>query len=96
LVEGPDHFVFLPEDKSVHSRRSRWANSTRLPAQALIGAAVRFAAWVETVFVLRAQRGAAGGVEFKEQAACDQRYNTKRYIYHGSTVATAMPPERSL
>jgi hypothetical protein len=91
MVGGPDHIVFLPEDKSNLSRRSRWADSTRLPAQALLGVMVRLAAQMETVFVLRARKGPGGGVEFKGQSASNQRYDTKRYIYHDFPVATAMP-----
>jgi len=51
---------------------------------------------METVFVLRAQKGPGGGVEFKGHSASNQRYDTKRYIYHDFPVATAMPQERSL
>jgi hypothetical protein len=91
MVGGPDHIVFLPEDKSNLSRRSRWADSTRLSVQALLGVRVRLAAQMETAFVLRARKGPSGGAEFKGQSASNQRYDTKRYIYHNFPVATAMP-----
>jgi hypothetical protein len=66
VVGEPDHLVFLPEDKFIHSYRTGLAGSARLHTGASLGAGRRFGARVETAFVLIAQRNPRGGVEFED------------------------------
>ena len=81
-VRGPDHLVFLPEDKFVNSRQARWADSTRLSPRSALGVVIRLEAKVETVFVLLAQSAKGGGVEFHSKSASNQRQHNKREVYH--------------
>jgi hypothetical protein len=77
-VEGPDHLVFLPEDKFVHSRQARRADSSRFPQHSTLGVVVRFEAKSETVFVLIAQTARGCGAEFHSKSASNQRQHNKR------------------
>ena len=51
-VGGPDHLVFLPEDKFVHNRQAGRADSTRLLAWVVRGLMRRLDTQVETMLVL--------------------------------------------
>jgi hypothetical protein len=93
-VGGPDHLVFLPEDKFVHDCQSRWADLNRLPPYSTLGVVVRLEAKVEAVFVLTPQSGQGGGVEFHGKSASNQRQYNKRKIYHASPKAASMPPPK--
>jgi hypothetical protein len=77
-VGGPDHLVFLPEDKFVNNRRARWADSSRVPQHSTLGVVVRLEAKFESVFVLMAQTAQGGGVEFDSESASNQRQHKKR------------------
>jgi hypothetical protein len=90
-VGGPDHLVFLAEDKSVHSRRPAPAVSTQLFAQTVPATGLCLGAQVGTMLTLRVGRGPGSGVEFKGKSAGEQRQNTKREVHHGFPEATAMP-----
>ena len=91
LVGGPDHLVFLAEDKSVHSRQPPPADSEQLLAPKVRGAGVCLGAQMGTVFTVIAGRGPGDGVELKCKSAGEQRQNTKREVHHGFPEATAMP-----
>jgi hypothetical protein len=63
-VGGPDHHVFLPEDKFVNSRQACWADSTWLSLWSVLGVVIRLETKVEAVFVLMTQSAKGGGVKF--------------------------------
>ena len=88
---GPDHLVFLAEDKSVHSRRPAQAVSENLLAPEIRGARMCLGSQEGTMFTLIVGRGPGGGVKFKGKSAGEQRQNTKREVNHGFPEATAMP-----
>ena len=82
LAGEPCHFVFPREDESVQSRRARWADSAHSLALAVRGLRRRFGTQVEPQFILVAQRGASGSVDFQRESTSNQRQNTKRQIHH--------------
>jgi hypothetical protein len=70
---GPDHLVFLPEDKFIHSRQACRADSSRFPQHSTLGVVVRLEAKLITVFGLKAQRARGCGEEFHSKSASNQR-----------------------
>ncbi len=75
---GPDHIVFLPEDKFTHGRQARRADVTLPPTHLTLGVVVSLKAKLETVLVWMTQSAHGKGVEFHRKSATNQRQHNKR------------------
>jgi hypothetical protein len=78
LVGGPDHLVFLPEDKFTHSPRVQCADSIQLAARAILTVVVSLEAKLEAVLVFFHLWSPDSGEEFNSKSARNQRQNKKR------------------
>ena len=94
LVRGPDHLVFLAEDKFVHSHHARLADSARRLPRAVLGVVVRLEAQVVTLFVLVAQRSSGLAKDLKNKSASNQRQKTEGNVDHDFPIAAPVPQRR--